>query len=755
MSWKTVASLLTSFLLAIYVHGQQPESAPSTPAQLPAPEPAARPVIGLALEGGGALGLAHIGVLQWLEEHHIPVDRLAGTSMGALVGGLYAEGMTIKELRNVGTSDAFKDVFTLQAPYSDLSFRRRQDRYEIPQSLTVGLRHGVRLHNALVAERGVNEFLATNMASYNSHELDFNTMPVPFRCVATDLTALKAITFSRGPLPVAIRASISLPGIYPPVKGSDGHFLVDGGIMNNLPIDVVRRELKADIVIAVHLKNDVIRPEDTATIIGVLDRTFTAGIEQNVTQAMPLADTLVTVPLDEYSGNDYAKSVQLIRAGYDAAERNRVALLKYSLNDQDWNEYIAARTARIHHRPGTLQQVLVNGGSPGATQAVRADLKPLEGKPITPPATIAALKPIQSNGGLSAGYETFRPERTSLPAFGTPGSDGDTGIIVNLSKDTIGPPYLIIGPEIAASTSNVSRLLFNLRVVDQNLGGYGSEGRARIEIGYWTSLGLEYYRLLTPAGYFLEPHAGVLRQPVYIWQDQKRIAERFQQNLTAGLEAGRTFSNTLQVSGEWSALNTRWALRTGADGAPYIAGTAQTGLLHIKLDRAISGSVSPNGFRLSASGGALYHAVQSNNAPVAMVNFSRTFSYHDENIFALGGEASSYLRTNVAQPFRFTLGGPLRLSASSMDEYRGTDTYLAHAGYLRRIAALPTGLGEGLYGLLGYEAGEVWSPERRAFLRQDGVLGLVGNTPLGLVTFGVSIGDAGHRKVFFTVGRWF
>ena len=113
------------------------------------------------------------------------------------------------------------------------------------------------------------------------------------------------------------------------------------------------------------------------------------------------------------------------------------------------------------------------------------------------------------------------------------------------------------------------------------------------------------------------------------------------------------------------------------------------------------------------------------------------------------------MRANVAQPFRFTLGGPMRLSASSFDEYRGTDIYLARTGYMRRIAALPTGLGQGLYGLIGYEAGEVWSPEQRAFLRQDGTVGLVGNTPIGLVTFGVSVGDAGHRKVFFTVGRWF
>lgn len=753
MCWKATATHLALALLAVVLRGQQPVSPPQAPE--PPQAPATRPVIGLALEGGGALGLAHIGVLQWLEENHIPVDRLAGASMGALVGGMYAQGMTPEEIRSVGVSEAFKDVFTLQAPYNDLSFRRRQDRREIPQSFTVGLRHGVRAPNGLVPERGINEFLAMNMSSYSSSQLDFDSMPIPFRCVATDLTTLKAVTFSQGPLPDAVRASISIPGIFPPVKTSEGHFLVDGGIMNNLPTDIVRHDLKADVVIAVYLQSNTLRPSDTASIVGVLNRAFTAGIEQNVAQAIPLADLVVSVPLDQFGGSDYAKGAQIIQAGYAAAEQNRAALLKYALNEADWRVYIDARNARIHPAPGMLRSVVVKGGSAGATRVVLADMKPLEGLPITPAATIAALKPIQSNGGYNAAFETFTPQTAGSSAIGTPGKGGDTGILVKLAKDATGPPYLIIGPEVAATTSNISRGELNFRVVDQNLGGFGSEGRATIEVGYRSALALEYYRQLTPSGYFIQPRANVLRQPVYIWANQKRIAERFQQNLAAGLEVGRTFSNSLQISAEWRAADTRWALRTGSGGGPYVTGTAQSGLLHVNIDRDVSGSISPSGFRMAASFGALYHAVGSSNTPMAMFAFDHTRSFKDENIFGFGGEVDSYLRANVAQPFRFTLGGPMRLSASSMDEYRGTDLYLAHTGYMRRIAALPTGLGQGLYGLISYEAGEVWSPEERTFLRQDGTLGLVGNTPLGLITFGVSVGDAGHRKVFFTIGRWF
>ena len=178
-------------------------------------------------------------------------------------------------------------------------------------------------------------------------------------------------------------------------------------------------------------------------------------------------------------------------------------------------------------------------------------------------------------------------------------------------------------------------------------------------------------------------------------------------------------------------------------------------MVHIYLDKATSGIVSPHGFRLSAAAGSLYHAVGSENAPLLMLSSAHTWLWRERNIFGLTADINSYMRARVAQPFLFTLGGPRRLSASSFDEYRGTDTFLARAGYLRRLAALPTGLGQGLYGVIGYEGGEIWSREQRAILRQDGTVSLVAATPLGAVTFGVSIGDAGRRKVFFTIGRLF
>jgi NTE family protein len=756
MPWKCAATLLTATLFATAAWGQQSSSAPpqSAPAASPLPAivPAGRPSIGLALEGGGALGLAHVGVLQWFEEHRIPVDRIAGTSMGALVGGLYATGESPAEMRAVAVSNAFLGVFTLQTAYSDSSYRRREDRHEVPQAITFGLKHGVEVRNALLSDRGVNGFLLTNMPAYNRQELDYNRMPIPFRCVATDLTTLQPIDFSSGPLPQAVRASISIPGVFPPVENRQGHFLVDGGILDNLPTDVLKRDLHADIVIAIHLEDAAISGSDTSSIVGVLNRAFSAGIVRNVEQAERLADVIVNVPVGKFSGIDYAKAAELIQAGYQAAEQSRAALLPFALDAEGWKAHLAARDSRRLALPGNLRQVRVVDGEPGAIRKALADMKPLNGQPVLPGPTLEALKPIQSNGEYDASYEIYSPapaaDASTVP---TP----DTGVLVRLSKDPTGPPYLLFGPEIGAATSNITRMLMTFRLVDQNLGGFGSELRAGAQIGYKTQLSAEYYRLLSPSGYFVEPRIGFLRQPVYMWANQKRIAERFEQDLAAGIETGRTFSNRMQVSAEWRADDTRWSLRTGSDGGPYLTGTAQTGLLHFNLDEASAGVISPSGYRIAASAGALYHAAGSSNAPLVNLTFSRTLPANSKTLFVLSGDIHSYFRANVAQPYRFTLGGPLRLSASSFDEFRGTDTYLARAGYLHRIAALPTGLGQGLYAVLGYEAGEIWSPEQRAILRQDGTLGVIASTPVGVISVGVSVGDAGHRKVFVTLGRLF
>src|ERR1700730_3864995 len=212
-----------------------------------APDPAVRPRICLVLSGGGARGMAHIGVLKVLEDLKIPIDCLAGTSMGAIVGGLYASGMTALEIdatmRSVDWQEAFRDA----PPRRDLAFRRKQDDRNFLVRLPLGLKHGqILLPKGLIQGQKLQETLRQLTLQFND-STDFDKLPTAFRAVATDLESGAAVLLDKGDLAIAMRASISAPGVFAPVD-YQGRLLVDGGLAENLPIDVARA-MNADILI--------------------------------------------------------------------------------------------------------------------------------------------------------------------------------------------------------------------------------------------------------------------------------------------------------------------------------------------------------------------------------------------------------------------------------------------------------------------------------------------------------------------------
>jgi NTE family protein len=327
------------------VTNPQPKS-DDNPGSFPILAPLGRQSIGLVLEGGGALGLAHIGVLRWLEENHIPVDRMAGTSMGALIGALYASGRSVDEIQTMAQGNA--DVFTLQAPYSDVSFRRREDRKTLPQAITLDLNGSIGLRNAVLSDAGLNELLREQFSAYNNKDVSFDQMPIPFRCVATDLNSLTPVVFSNGSVAQAVRASISIPGIFSPVK-YNGHYLVDGAIVDNLPTDIAKTDLQSEVVIAVHLATSDFVESDVHSILGIFSRAYGAGTARTENSGKLLANVLIVADTQKFEPTDYDKAQQLIEAGYRAAEQRRSELIRYRVRDEDWNSYL--NTRRFASRP--------------------------------------------------------------------------------------------------------------------------------------------------------------------------------------------------------------------------------------------------------------------------------------------------------------------------------------------------------------------------------------------------------------------
>ena len=734
-----------------------PTNAPGTThassVSLPDVVPAGRRSIGLVLDGGGALGLAHIGVLEWFEEHHIPVDRIAGASMGALISGLYAEGHSAREVAEIAEGNALESVFRLESDYQDLDFRGRENRRELPQAIQLGIHKGVTLRNSLLIDNGLNAFLSDVFFQANVSTLNWNTLPIPFRCVATDLTAMRPVIYSTGSIARAVRASVSLPGVFPPVE-QDGHYLVDGGVVDNLPTDIIKNDLKADVIIAVTVPSADLTPGDVSSIIGVLQRSFSAQIAYNEAQSLKIANIIIEPQTKQLTSLDYDKAKYFIETGYKATEAQRSALLKYALDDDAWRAYLADKNSRRPKIPGRFDSVQVKGGTPGAQAVVRAALAPFTAASSNnadsselPKRMNAALLPVMRDGRFKATYSI-------VPSAEAPSDDSQNGILVRLREAGNGPPYLLVGASVTATTGNVTRDTFDFRLNQQDFGGYGSELRTDLRLGFLTDASTEYYRLLTGSGFYLKPRVEILRQPVYIYQNQRRIQERFQQNAGGSIDLGKTFSPRTQAGVEWTDQSVRWDIASGSNGEPAYSGGSQTVLAHYRFDGQNASLVSTDGMRVEVSAGYLYNTVLSENAPVAHIQAADVHEF-GKNILGTSFRADSYFRNNVADPLRFTLGGPLTLSASSIDEYRGTDDYLARAAVLRRIASLPTAIGQGLYAIVVYEGGEMWSPEKPAFLRQDGTIGVLAATPLGAITFGTSVGDAGRRKVFFTFGRLF
>jgi len=508
------ALFIGSFCLCdvIFAQQQQVVSIVSRPAELttqqstagigsPSAVPADRPLIGLALEGGGALGLAHIGVLEWFEENHIPVDRIAGTSMGALVGAMYASGQSIAEVKKLVTSNQFNDMFALRPAYSKLSFRRRQDRSELPQAISLGLKGGhISFGNALVSDDRLDTFLTDEFVSYNSANLDFDQLPTAFRAVATDLTTLKPKVFRSSSLPFAVRTSIAIPGVFQPVR-LDGHVFVDGAIVDNLPVDVLRDDLGAQVLIAVHLTDAAFATNDAASLVGVFARAYQAGTARNEDISRSQANIVLLPDVAKFTSTEYDKSVMLIAAGYRAAEAQRSVLSKYALTDTDWKLYLEARASRRRSRPGFIRNVITEDEATHTASLVKAANKELAGKPFEEERTDHFVTELRGNGGATAFYETFDEPASGSPT--PPEHLQDDGLAIHLRPNWDGPPYLLLGADVVAMTGNVTSSIFDIRFVDQSLGGYGSELRSTVRLGYLTHIDTEYYKPIASKGFFV------------------------------------------------------------------------------------------------------------------------------------------------------------------------------------------------------------------------------------------------------------
>lgn len=722
---------------------------PTDPSVAPTDLPKHRPVIGLAMGGGAAIALSEVGTLQWLDEHRIPVDVIAGTSMGSILAALYSTGKTPEQMKGVLTGESVARVFRIGASYSNLSFRRREEDRQVPNAINIGLKRGVSLRNSLLTDTGLNDLLDKEFLNYND-QTDFNNLPIPFRCQATDLTAAKTVTFARGSLPDAVRASASIPGVFRPFQ-MDGHEYVDGAILQNLPTPDVKA-MNADVIIAISLPLEPVGQGQLDSILGVLQRAFAVGIEANERADRKLANIVIMPDVKGFTANDYLSMDKLAARGYAAAEAHKAELVQYSLSEQDYKAYLAARRSRERPPAGSVLRVKVTAPAPGVKAYAERTFAPIVGQPVDTDKLDTLLNDIRADGRYNADYTVgYDNTQSNRPI-----------VLVSITNKNTGPPFLDVGLNVAAQTGGVTRATVSSILLYQDLGGYGSGFRANIDVGFLTRVQGEYFYKPNPfTRYFVAPRANLTREPFYIYNGDYRVSERQSQFGGFGADVGWGDGRTQEARAGWSFQNVQWYTTTGQDTLPNYSGNSQTVRVHYIFDNTDRALVPHYGIRFDTSLGYLYNTPGSPSAPqlLGQIQYAHQLKFLPKRIssdvFLVNAEGGTMFNRAVAQPFRFTLGGPLRLSSLSIDQLRGTDYFLVTPGYLHRLIALPAPISGAVYVGAAYEAGQMRSPDGATTTQQDLYFGVIAESPLGVVTAGPAFGNNGERKFIFTLGRFF
>jgi NTE family protein len=706
---------------------------------------AAEPRIGLALSGGGARGLAHVGVLKVLEELRVPVHCITGTSMGAIIGGAYASGMSAAELEKFSLGADWEAAFRDQPPRAEVAMRRKADDYKTLFAPEYGVKSsGLFAPKGVLAGVSIEGFLRVVTARAIGVE-DFRKLPIPFNAVAADIETGEAVVLERGSLSRALRASMSIPGALAPVE-IDGRLLVDGGIANNLPIDLARSLCRADAVIAVNIGTPALERADITSALSVSGQLINflgkANVDQQLKSLGP-RDVLISPELGAINAGSFSSAAEAIRIGEEATRWMTDALRRYSLPQ---GEYAALRRAQSMEQKGlgTVDEIRFEGLQRSNAEVLRSMVHSRPGEPLTEEGISADLQRIYGRGD----FESVDYRIHSDPAGRV--------LIIQPREKELGPDYLRFGFGFATDFKGGS--YFNL------LGSYrrtwlnrlGGEWLAEAQIGQDSFLFTEFFQPVEERGrWFIAPYAKIGRTLRGVFAGEQRAAEYEFSEARIGLDGGATLGTwgEARLGGVWRDVDT--TVRTGSPVFPDVK-EASAGLRAVLFADQLDHAWFPHhGFRILAS------AYQADEAFGSERNYKRldaqattAFSWgaHSVNVGVAGG---TDLHSDMPAYETFTLGGPLRLSGYRIDEFAGRRMSLGRVMYYNRAIRFPEILGSGVYGGASLEAGKMHD---RVDGSDDGntiwstSVFIAANTFAGPMYFGFGLGEGGRYALYLLVG---
>ncbi len=733
------AMILWGMVLPAFSTAQ--DATPPAPAQTPH-----RPRIGLALSGGGALGLAEIGVIQWMEQNHIPVDRIAGTSMGSIIAAMYATGMSPAEIEKFAEEVDWDAAFLPEPTYSQLSYRRKQDRREFLIDAPLGLKHGLSGPNGFNPGQGVG-LLLDRIAFPESSIASFDDLPIPFRCVATDMLRGEGVVLHDGSLAQAVRASAAIPGVFTPVE-LDGRILADGGMVQNIPVETVLN-MDADAVIAVELRLPPGDRTQLETLTGVLSRAVDVMITQNERRSLLLAKAKVSVDMSGFSVSDYSRVKELIQLGYKTASSQSETLLPYAIQDAaEWQEYLQARAARKRKPPEKIEAVEVTGADSDTDARLQHKLSKALRGPLDLSKVDTQLTHLAGVGQFDRlGYEGFT--QNGVPA-----------LRVTTHDKSYGPPFVDFAVNVDGSGVAAFDFSAGARVTFMDVAHGGGEWRNDLLFGSSNLAASEFYQPLGESPFFVAPYAFTSKFARNSFTGLTRVAVFGDERAGGGLDIGYNSGRRSEFRIGYELFDGKLSPLIGAAGLPIVNGSTGEFRARYVWDGQDSPAVPSRGTRVVAT---LSRVLQSPGQahPIGQLDVQTA------NFIPVGPKTSLLFNVSGGTTFRgsagpfqiFALGGPFRLGAYLPQEFLGNHYAYSSFGFRRELYRLPQLVGGKIYWGGWYEAGTAFGTAALdpgpVAVRGTFNLGVIADTIIGPVGLAGSISPTGQSRVNFSIGRVF
>jgi len=731
MKLRTAVFLLCATLL----------TAASIKATAAQPEAGKRPKVGLVLGGGGARGFAHIGVIQWLEEQQIPVDYVAGTSMGGLIGALYAMGYSPQEMTQLVGNLSWQELMAAAPPYSNLTFRRKQDASQYPVRLELGWNKGLATPSGLNPGHFIGLLFDRLSLPYWEVE-SFDDLPIPFRCVATDMEKGERLVLDSGSLAMALRATMAIPGVFTPVE-LDGKLLADGGILDNLPVETAKG-MGAEVIIAVDVGSPLSDREALESLLGLVNQSITIMMLDNVRQNMQLADILVVPELKGYETLDFKEFDKIREQGFLGAADKDLVLQAFSIDNQNWKEHLAARASRRKNLIPTPTSLQVTGTDVGREAKLATELSTFTDTNLDVDLLEDELTDVYGRGrDYSLGY-------------GLDGTAPHPSLHIRVKEKTYGPPFIHLGLNINGSEMDNIRFGIRGRVTFLDLGRTGSELRFDGALGTPDLLATEYYTPLKK-GFFLAPRAVYHRDSRNYFVNGNQLANYRIRNAGAGLDLGYGLGlRSDEIRFGYSISSQDAGVKKGEPILPNLSGASGQFSLRWNHDSRDHPVIPKRGLRIEARGRHFPHTPGAPHALSQLAGRFVAFATPIPKYTFFGSVRGGTTFEKIAPaPQKFMLGGPLNIGSLSPNEVWGSRYTYTNLGLMRQIIDSSSFLGGRTVIALFYEGGAAWEPTQHVDFFHAASGGLLLDTLIGPIFVGGSLGEGGKGKFYFSVGTLF